>query len=607
MTIDDQIVFLTNLGKRLQCLTRPGDAEDYLTPNRPLWVPSMIGPMQPPVRVIDALLARWITIKDFTTLKPVNFKSNPAQRHFSLTRKPDEIVLKAGRAGFTTHEMMCALLNCICKMGYTAVLVAHSDTAAGDYFIQARMAYEHLAGELGPDLRAGALRTEGSGGRKNADELYFPVLNSHIFIASARTFAPAEGESIQYLIGDEMARWRHGDPKQVIATLLSHVTGDDTTTTLMSRPFGQSGEFHERYWAARRGVKMETEDRPFGAHFYQWWWNAAQRFGDDTPFPLVEEERTLAERYKRWRRDEAPPDCNLPEELLPSQLRWRRVMKSKLRDLFPQEFAEDENDCFLGSGNCPFDSIAIDKVAHDLTPVLERRLGKGETENGLLRWREPNPTHWYVLFIDPAGTLFTSRMAMFLLDGVDGQQAAEWVGRGDAESAAHVAFDLARKFERVFVAVELNQGAVSATMMAKLVELGMRGNGCTLDGVFHAWPRFYRSQDSGGQWIVGWNTDGKNRPKMLSDFGDIWAEHPEWFHSARLANEVKTSVRKGDRIEAGKGMTNDLVMAAAGAHAVRPLVRLIPKEPFVEVLEINPSAGEQRVTDTSDIGWTRLS
>jgi hypothetical protein len=143
--------------------------------------------------------------------------------------------------------------------------------------------------------------------------------------------------------------------------------------------------------------------------------------------------------------------------------------------------------------------------------------------------------------------------------------------------------------------------------MAKLVELGMRGNGCTLDGVFHAWPRFYRSQDSGGQWIVGWNTDGKNRPKMLSEFGDIWSEHPEWFHSARLANEVKTSVRKGDRIEADKGMTNDLVMAAAGAHAVRPLVRLVQKEPFVEVLEINPSAGESRVTDTSDIGWTRLS
>ena len=30
----------------------------------------------------------------------------------------------------------------------------------------------------------------------------------------------------------------------------------------------------------------------------------------------------------------------------------------------------------------------IDKVTHDTTPVLERRGGKGETENGLLRWRE---------------------------------------------------------------------------------------------------------------------------------------------------------------------------------------------------------------------------
>lgn len=599
MNVDDQLAFLINLGKRLERLCSPGDREDYIGKDMPLWGDFEKRRLIPPVRVSDLLLARWFQIKDYSSPRPVWFGLNAAQLNFSRSRRSDAIVLKAGRAGFTTREIMQALLHTMCIPGYTSVLVAHALASAGDYFMQARNAYENLGGLFGKELREGALQTQ----KKNTREIYFPALNSHMFIDTAGQFAPAEGESIQYLICDEFARWKTGDPKQVVGTLLSHVTGDNTTTTLMSRPFGQAGEFYERYWAARRGDSVDA--RAFGAHFYQWWWNQAQTVGDDEPFALEKEEHELCERYTDWALNEAPKDCGLPMELSYPQLRWRREMKGKLGDLFPQEFADNETGCFLGSGNCPFDAMAISTVLGDRTPVLERQQGQGETENGLMVWRDPNPNHWYILFIDPAGTLFSSRVAMEVVDGDTWEQCAEWVGRGDATTCAHTAFALAQRFGRVIIAVETNLGEVSATMMAELVGLGLRGNGWiekkerrlddgskVIEEHMHEWPRLFRHQDSGGQWQLGWKTDSGNRPEMLSNFGNHFRGHPERFHSARLTREVKACVRNGDRIEAGKGMTDDLVMAYAGALKVIGMSSVVRAEPMAEFIPTGPASAD---------------
>ena len=53
---------------------------------------------------------------------------------------------------------------------------------------------------------------------------------------------------------------------------------------------------------------------------------------------------------------------------------------------------------------------------------------------------------------------------------------------------------------------------------------------------------------------------------------------------SRIA-EVKAFVRKGDRIQKGPGMTDDLVMAMAGAQKVRAgIKRKVPREPMVEAI-----------------------
>jgi hypothetical protein len=567
VSVGDQFEFLVSLGARLENWCSPGDAEDYLVRGAPLWDAFTLANLRPPARVIDILLARWVRIKDFQTQVSVALVQNPAQRDFSRERTRDNIVLKAGRAGFTINEMSRALIKVCTRQGYTAVLVAHDLVPAQNYFIQVHHAFRNLAGKLGVELRKGVLKE----GKANVREIYLPELNSHYVIDTAGQFAPAQGASLQYVIADEMARWKRGDPKQVIGTLLTHMTSEDAEITMMSRPFGQAGEFYERYWQARRGESTTK------AHFYQWWWNPSQIAHLAEDFKPNDEELAVALKYARWRAT-APADCGLPAQLGAEKLQWRRNQQSRVADLFGQEFAEDEKECFLGSGNCPFNALSVERVLNDATPVLERAGGKGESENGFIRWLEYDPEAWYVLFIDPAGTLGVSRIAMTLINGLTGEQAAEWVGRCDAATAAQIAYDhFLKRFERTIVAPETNMGQISVTIVARLIELGLTSD-------TNSWPRFYREHDSGGQWRLGWYTDPKNRPEMLSNFGNIWAASPHLFHSPRLAHEVKTMVRKGDRIEHDKGMTDDLVMSAAGAHKVKEKAHIAPREPQVKYL-----------------------
>lgn len=596
MNESQQVEFLLKLGERLDNWTSPGDENDIIlqpceeAPHGVrLWNPKAIEYIPYPARVIDVLAAQWIRIKDFTTQKPRGLLFNPAQRHFMSRRTGRGVILKAGRAGFTTALSERGLLRAMTRQGYTSLLVSHKKESAQSYFVDVHYAFNHLGGKVGEALRAGALRTTGPGAKKNVREIYFPVMNSRFFVETAGEFAPAEGESIQYLLADEMARWLKGDPKQVITTLLSHVTGDFTEAYLLSRPFGQTGEFHERYWAARRG------ESDYRAYFYQWWWNPAQRSEPGPSFKRTAEEQCVAERYAKWRKEEAPKDCDLPDELDDYQLAWRRAAERELGDKFPQEFAEDEAKCFLGSGNCPFKAESIAAILGDMTPVLETTGGAGETENGLRVWEHPVPGCWYVLFIDPAGSLFTSRIAMQLINGRTCNQAAEWVGRSDMKSAAAEAVSLAQRYGKTIVVYESNLGEVSSTLSAELTG--------THKLTSETWPRLWQHQDSGGQWQYGWKTSPANRPDMLECLAKLLREAPHLFHSRRLATELKACVRKGDRIQAGPGMTDDLVMAAAGAHKVIVLEGEPVTEPMMECIDLT-----EKVTSGSDSerGWTRL-
>jgi hypothetical protein len=563
MQLVEQVEFLVRLGERLDNWVRPGDVEDTFLPGVPL-ISGAAKALQFPARVIDVLMARWIRVKDYLTQKPVALLIGPPQRDFSAHSTTRDIILKSGKTWFTTYCAQRNFLRIVTRQGHSAVLIAHEQKPAEDYFEQIHTAWGWLPGKLGEVLRAGALRQA----KANVREMYFPEMNSHFQVATAGAAAAGLGLNYQYLHCTEFSRWG-GDVRQTMATLTSHLVGLQTEQVIESRPHGDSGEFHERYWKARRG------ESDFRAHFYPWWWNPGHAAAVPRSFSLSEEERSLCRRYQ-GHLAERPTPCLSPK-LSAAQIMWRRGQAIELTDLLGQEFAEDEAACFLGSSDCPFSAMAIAQILRESAVPIEREIATGLEENGWLCWTLPEKGHEYVIFCDPAGGQFKSRSAFQVIDRETAEQVGEWVGRDAPLQLAARMRAAGLRFNRALIAVETNLGDISATILS-----GLSG-----------YPNLYWRTDPGGAKKLGWKTDGITRPAMFDLFGLMLASAPYCFKSRRLAEDAKTHVRADDRIEPRKGFTGDLTIAMAGALKVRER-STGTRKPWTEALAVGGGPDEER-------------
>src|ERR1035438_804792 len=124
---------------------------------------------------------------------------------------------------------------------------------------------------------------------------------------------------------------------------------------LESTPDGVGGCFHEEWQKAGETGMVR--------HFFPWWMEPRYRAGAVDAAILTEEERELMARH------------GLDRE----QIGYRRQIRANFRGLARQEYAEDEESCFLASGNSVFELAAIEERLADTTEPTERRRN-GELE-----------------------------------------------------------------------------------------------------------------------------------------------------------------------------------------------------------------------------------
>lgn len=561
-TVDQQKEFLLKVGTLLDCDVTPGGESDWFG-DEPLIDKTILDRAAKtgrrwPAKYIDVLMERLICVKDGITQQPVPLVPNLPQRDFSKHRAGYDIILKSGKVGFTTYVGLIFLIKIITHLGKNALLVAHEQDITEDLFMQISYALANIPGEMGKKLREGALKT----GKASVRELFFPALNSRYFVETAGDSMAAVGQNIQYLHCSEVSRWRKANPKQVITNLMSHLIGDNTEACFESRPFGDFGEFYDRYWKAKRG------EGKFSAHFYQWWWAPHHRAPLPKDFLLSEEEQAICARYKKWRAQEALRGCGLALELLPEQVYWRRLQRGELVDLAAQEFAEDEITCFISSGNSPFSSTGIQRIAGCGAQPMQIFKSAGEDENGLWIYEMPVEGEDYIIFLDTAGGMASDRSALQVINRRTRKQVAEYVGREDFASQAAMSARLGLMYNTALVAFENNMGNAAATIMMTL----------------HSYPFLYHHTEPDQ---VGWPTN-RNREDMLDRLNRVVMNEPELFVSPRLAQELKTCERKGNKIMAKPGHTDDLVLAMAGALAVQERVGPYADAPICEVIMAKP-------------------
>lgn len=436
---------------------------------------------------------------------------NRVQREYERRRGQQNIVLKARQLGVSTWIAARFFLKTALVPGSLTVQVAHTQEAAESLFKMVHRFYRLLPTDVRASL--GPVRA-------NVRQLAFSAIDSEYRVETAGDRNAGRGLTISNLHCSEVARWP-GDASEILQGLRAALIPEGELV-LESTPMGASGCFW-REW-------QDAQDAGVVRHFFPWWWEEAYAGKAVAESSLSEEERGLMEQHG----------------LGLEQIGYRRLMQTRYRGLAKQEFAETAHECFLASGDCYFDTTAIDRrIAETVDPVDTRLGGK------LQIWFPPQPGRRYVVAVDPAGGgVQGDYTAAQVIDGETGLQCAELQTRCTVLEAAEEVARLGREYGNALIAVERNNHGSAVIAFLRSV--------CRYDHLFQ----------QGGQ--DGWLTTVISRPQMLASLACALVETPIIFSSRRLLTECRSFVRKENgRIEAQTGEHDDCVLAMAIALAVR--------------------------------------
>jgi hypothetical protein len=444
--------------------------------------------------------------------RTARLNANPAQRLFEERRGRQNIVLKARQMGMTTWTAARFFLKTITRPGTLTLQVAHTQQAAEEIFAIVHRFVDLLPG----NLRKGPLKT----GRSNVRQLVFPVLDSQYCVVTAGDRNAGRGLSVQNMHCSELARWP-GDPAETL-TGLRAALAPEGELILESTPDGVGGCFHELW--------LNAPETGMVRHFFPWWLESRYRAAAADPATLREEEKALIEKHS----------------LDLEQIGYRRKLRADFRGLARQEFAEDDESCFLASGESVFEIDALEERLKTVSEPAECRFN-----SDLRIWLPAIAGKGYLLAVDPAGGGSEGDYsAIQVLDIETGMQCAEYAGHVGGLELARIVTNLAREYNRAWVVVERNNhgSGVLAYLESPC--------GC---------ERIYKQ---GGQ--SGWLTTSLSRPAALGRLGAALVDEPARFQSRRLLAECRAFVRLPNGTAAARaGAHDDRVMAMAIGLAAR--------------------------------------
>ena len=460
-----------------------------------------------------ALARRLLRIRDRSGAESP-LVANAAQRQFEQRRKQHNIVVKARQMGITTWVAGRFFLKTITGRGVMTVQVAHTREAAQSIFRMVQRFWECLPEEL----RRGELKRS----RANVGQMIFPALDSEFRVLTAADDNAGRGLTVQNMHLSEVSRWP-GDAAATLAGLRAAlIPGGELV--LESTPNGAYGCFYEEWQqAAEKGMVQ---------HFFPWWL----------------EDEYVAAPVTDWNEEET--ELVRRHGLSAGQIGYRRMLDSSYRGLRAQEFAEDPELCFRTTGDCCFDTDALDQRLRDVEPPIAMR-----ERNRTHIFLPAQPGHDYIVAVDPAGGGARGDFAVVqVIDRATGMQCAEMQQRMRPQELTQAAVKLAREYSvpgrpALLVVERNNHGHTVLALLERQTP----------------WERVYEQKG-----VPGWLTSALSKPAIVGGLEALLAEAPAAFRSKRLLQECRTFVNHANGAQgAAHGAHDDCVMAFAIAQAVR--------------------------------------
>lgn len=363
-----------------------------------------------------------------------------------------DLYLKPAQVGSTTLWVADFLLDTMLSNNRTSIIVAYDENLAGRLLLKAKQLYRDIVRDINgksiywPEL-----------GRDSTSEMFFPELGSTLFIGSAGSYNFGRGEPIHNILFSEVAFYKNA--AKTIGPAQDRVSMKSGTIVLESTPNGEEGDgeyFCQTYKAGRT-----NEDAFYQSHFFPWWFHDEYQLPFGSPYALSndrgfiefnEEEQALVELH----------------DLTDDHIRWRRkkmsekqLMYSQGEDrlLFGQEFPEDDESCFITTGDQAYDPFIIEKLYRNC-------FIPDKSFEGAMVWFEPEPGHLYDVTIDPSlgtGRAGNSKTVLHVWEFGYYENGEEWAkhcarvsGNFTAGIATAKALSLAQHYNNARIIPETN-------------------------------------------------------------------------------------------------------------------------------------------------------
>lgn len=376
-------------------------------------------------------------------------------------------------------------------------------------------------------------------GEESSKKLKFADINSEIFISlSVRSTA------VHNL---HISEWCFTEDEELNATLgsvspVSNITGESTAN-------GVGNHGYETYQDAKKGLNG------YGAHFFPWF------IDPDYHVPLngmnvrrTDEEKLFAQKALK----------DFGVTVSDGQILWRRRMKRSLREMFKQEYPEDDETAFLASGDRFFDSRKV------LTLLNEARAWSDEHEpwqrtDNYIAWEKPEKDCLYVAGADVAEGVEGDYSVLSVLNVTRRRQAFVYRARVAIDVFYRECYKWGMTYGKALLAVERNNHGHAV----------LQGLNETLN-----YPNLYMEKTDTRETIdkfpkvkLGWGTTLVTKPLMLDHLkiaieGDTAEDEtnfqPEFLvRDQMFLQECLTFVNNNGKLEAESGKHDDTVIAWA--------------------------------------------
>ena len=285
----------------------------------------------------------------------------PSQRHYIENRTHRDIAVKNRQTGFSTG-VEAANSHKLFVFPYQRQSIIAHDQEASEFLFQT---VQRFYGNLPEDMKP---KSDWYSGNR----MRFPVMDSYIYVDSARSDNLGIGRTLNIAHLSELGKWPAYKADSLFADI-SQTVPEGGYITIESTPKGRGGLFYRLYDAAKRG------DINYKAFFYPWWWDVTAIRETEKIYKYTDEENALIRNF----------------QLNDRQIAFRREKIAELRDLFYQEYPEDDVNCWLSSDVSVFDGSNIRKY---LQNIME-----GSPEGNLTIWKDVIGGEKYIIGADPAG------------------------------------------------------------------------------------------------------------------------------------------------------------------------------------------------------------